>query len=640
MHTRRHLKPETFPFLAVLLCAMGSLILLLLVMDRRAKAVFRARALQVLARITERDAQADTARQAEWEGRRQALHAELDQEDRAVEEQMRAVQGQMAQVAANVRAEETRLQEMRQRLQQEQMQLTGAERAIAAERSGVGKVEQDTTAARAQLACLTHNLEQLERALADLRAARQREQQTYSLVPYRGKHGDNRRPLYLECSGAGLIFHPDKQSLAGPELTPAAIRAEVERRIARQRQALAPATSQSNNPPYLLFLIRPDGINRYYQTLAGLKGLEIDYGYEFVERDWVLDFPVDDTTPAGQPWMTATHSDVSKPPPTDPSRRGPRGVTFNQAGGAGEPGASAGNLPGGGVPATVPTTGAQSTIAGSLEKSGGPAAPGSLGGSPACAIPRPNTGQPGVLFAPGTDAARSSATGEPREPGVGGPAGGVAPSRTEGPATSGSAEQAGTVSSPASSPFGSPGNRALAAPGASGSASPEGSAQMPTAAAAPAGTRGSGRSNSGPDDEQTSTAPAGMSISTMPKLPGAVEKTAHAEPIRPRLVGNRDWNLLLECRDAAVILYPGGRRFTVQALTTDAATTRALVETVQQLIAHRQATVRPGEPPYRPQLRFLVRPDGVQTFYRAYPLLDSIGVPMHRQNLEQDEEIH
>ena len=45
MRRRRDgLKPETFPFLAVLLCALGALILLLLIMDRRAKAVARAKA--------------------------------------------------------------------------------------------------------------------------------------------------------------------------------------------------------------------------------------------------------------------------------------------------------------------------------------------------------------------------------------------------------------------------------------------------------------------------------------------------------------------------------------------------------------------------------------------------------------------
>src|SRR5439155_4958380 len=74
---RQVLQVSTFPFLAVLLCAMGSLILLLLVIDRRAKAVARAKALQALARVSEEDAKAVAARKAEYARRRQSLHALL-----------------------------------------------------------------------------------------------------------------------------------------------------------------------------------------------------------------------------------------------------------------------------------------------------------------------------------------------------------------------------------------------------------------------------------------------------------------------------------------------------------------------------------------------------------------------------------
>ena len=44
--------------------------------------------------------------------------------------------------------------------------------------------------------------------------------------------------------------------------------------------------------------------------------------------------------------------------------------------------------------------------------------------------------------------------------------------------------------------------------------------------------------------------------------------------------------------------------------------------------ARRQATVRPGDPLYRPQIRFLVRPNGLRTYYLAYPLLESLQVPL------------
>jgi hypothetical protein len=43
--------------------------------------------------------------------------------------------------------------------------------------------------------------------------------------------------------------------------------------------------------------------------------------------------------------------------------------------------------------------------------------------------------------------------------------------------------------------------------------------------------------------------------------------------------------------------------------------------------------------PYRPQIRFLVRPEGVRTFFLAYPVLEVVGVPMNRQDVERDEDV-
>src|SRR5436305_1621069 len=45
-------------------------------------------------------------------------------------------------------------------------------------------------------------------------------------------------------------------------------------------------------------------------------------------------------------------------------------------------------------------------------------------------------------------------------------------------------------------------------------------------------------------------------------------------------------------------------------------------------------TVRQGEPPYRPLVRFRVHPDGVRSYYFAYPLVEILGVPMSREYVE------
>ena len=40
--------------------------------------------------------------------------------------------------------------------------------------------------------------------------------------------------------------------------------------------------------PYVLFLIRPDGIASYYKAQSSLKGYQLDFGYELVDAGWTL----------------------------------------------------------------------------------------------------------------------------------------------------------------------------------------------------------------------------------------------------------------------------------------------------------------------------------------------------------------
>jgi hypothetical protein len=119
-------------------------------------------------------------------------------------------------------------------------------------------------------------------------------------------------------------------------------------------------------------------------------------------------------------------------------------------------------------------------------------------------------------------------------------------------------------------------------------------------------------------------------------LGGTTEKRQNS---LPRLVGNRDWVILAECKADAVVLYPGEVRIPLATLGTGQEGGTRLVRAVQQMIARKQATVRAGEAPYRPQVRFLVRPDGLRSFYAGYPWLEGQQIPMSRQNIDKDEEI-
>ena len=117
-------------------------------------------------------------------------------------------------------------------------------------------------------------------------------------------------------------------------------------------------------------------------------------------------------------------------------------------------------------------------------------------------------------------------------------------------------------------------------------------------------------------------------------------RPARSAPVRPgRILGNRDWIIPIECRADAVILYPTRKKIPVAQLAQGDGLNNPLFQEVQRLIERRQAMILPGDPPYRPIVRFLVRPDATQSYYLAYPCLEGLQVPMKRVNLDEQEEI-
>jgi hypothetical protein len=143
-----------------------------------------------------------------------------------------------------------------------------------------------------------------------------------------------------------------------------------------------------------------------------------------------------------------------------------------------------------------------------------------------------------------------------------------------------------------------------------------------------------------PPEDEAGPPPAGAAVDPLARfLPAEPpKKPIRALPPRPRSAyGNRDWVIGIECRGDAVVLLSTGATLPLANLY-QAGSTNPLQEAVRQMIARRQASVRPGEPPYRPQIRFLVRPNGFRSYYLAYPALEGLQVPMSRQNLDADED--
>ena len=115
------------------------------------------------------------------------------------------------------------------------------------------------------------------------------------MVPYHRRRGEDRRPLYLECTTPGVIFHPEHKAMPIAALLsgyqdPSSVcpaEEEVERRVAQQRQKLVALPANVDKTPYLLLLLRPGGVNTYTLLQRAIKGLPLDFGYEFIDDDWV-----------------------------------------------------------------------------------------------------------------------------------------------------------------------------------------------------------------------------------------------------------------------------------------------------------------------------------------------------------------
>lgn len=480
MRRRRHkLQVSTFPFLAVLLCAMEALLLVLLVMDRRAHDAARARMQQAARRAAEdaasdadsRRASVQQARDAARAARlreRETEHGRLLSQVAGVQGEIMSVRDQIAEAAARLQAEQSEKNAIKQKIDAEQKKVDSEQQAILQVHGEEAKNAAQSEASHKELAAMTADLAQLERALADLRAAREKEQKTYSVVPYNGKHGENRRPLYVECAGDQLIFHPDRLSLPESRIATDG-EAEVRRRLARQKEQLPPAEASAFTP-YLMLLVRPDGVVSYYRLREALHGLKIDFGYEFIDADWALDFPADDAAPAA-PWMTA-----AKPPDVAPSTAPPGTPLAGVKPGFG-PAASAGGPPSpgpGGISpdglahngADEPPMVAPSPGPGGAARPSGPAAHGSVGvhtGSQFGSLKsEPNGSAAGPVLAeagtPGAGAASEPgrqgppAVGAPLPPLPGPP--GLAPGSAVGGAGTtntapGAARNGGTVAAPA-----------------------------------------------------------------------------------------------------------------------------------------------------------------------------------------------
>jgi hypothetical protein len=277
---------QLFPFVAVLLCTMGSLLVLLIVIARssRAHALEEAVAAQAKARAAARAQAADVSKKSA------AAQAELDQ-IKAYRSKLDSVR---AKAADELHQEQLRLSHLEDHMRRLQDQLESLKVAAAELNTLEGQHFDDRKQALAEVDRLQQLIDESRRTIERLRAESQRAK-SYAIVPYQGKRGTFRRPVYIECRGDEVILQPEGVVFTPDDFRPpigpgnalvAALRAAREHIVEYESSGLQGQAAE----PYPLIVVRPKGIVAYYCVREAIQSWDDEFGYELVEEDWDLKY--------------------------------------------------------------------------------------------------------------------------------------------------------------------------------------------------------------------------------------------------------------------------------------------------------------------------------------------------------------
>ena len=265
-----------FPFLAVLICTMGALLVLLVVISKRAQA---------------------TADDAQENLNATAKKAVLDQQHALAEDsaKLHTLHQQVTEHLSERRRSLAHIEDHMRRLGAQIRQLQ-ATTSTNHDESSDG--EKNIDKLRAQLEELKVAKKNLEGLIKELKSAAPKKT-SYRIVPYHGSNGTARRPIYLECRKDGVYFQPEGIHLAekdfarplGPE-NPLAAGIRAQSSFLREHRS----TSENEIDPYPLLIVRPSGIPAYYAARIAIRSWESEFGYELVDEEIELDFSVPDPT--------------------------------------------------------------------------------------------------------------------------------------------------------------------------------------------------------------------------------------------------------------------------------------------------------------------------------------------------------
>lgn len=293
-----------FPFLAVLLCTMGALIVLLVVMAQAAS----RRAEIVLAEQAEQAEQTEKPGQAAEPVKEVAPAAVVPQIDpnviQAAADELQLAKQRAAELASleqeaarALRDEQAKLaniEDHTRRLKDELVDLYQAERQL---KELEESYTEDQSLAKQELERLQELIAESEATIEDLKDQQVAKKTSYAIIPFEGGNHTYRRPLYIECLKDRVVIQPEgtvllKNDFRGPLGVGNPLNAVL--RAARKYyvQQASEHGDEVASEPYPLVIGRPESLELYNVVVQILELSDLDYGYELIDEQWELEYPL------------------------------------------------------------------------------------------------------------------------------------------------------------------------------------------------------------------------------------------------------------------------------------------------------------------------------------------------------------
>lgn len=269
---RDAITPSLFPFLAVLLCTMGALVLILMLIVSGAQASALRMAEQSEQAAEEVESQLQLAQQS-FQKQLTASQIELEKKRLALQHLENHIQEILADIERLQRSAELASSEA-----------ATAETDPAKQAAAISELERQ----------LLDATEELKQKLEDP----QGDKPIFAIIPYDGPNGTHRRPIYLECVKDGIRIQPEGILIRSVDLEPPYGPGNpLDAALRTIRSAYAPANQAVTSTAYPLLIVRPSGIRSYAMARAAMSGWDDQFGYELVGEELALVYP------AGEPGL-------------------------------------------------------------------------------------------------------------------------------------------------------------------------------------------------------------------------------------------------------------------------------------------------------------------------------------------------